>query len=131
MKHRDLIALMILPVVALLLLAQALPHHHHGGEMCIAMEYCDQDHAMNDSHTQHHDDGSVCMGKTAVASSSQSSTDSPSEQLKICLLIAMAAALIALAQTSQGSKAESKRWPGYKSTDPYPHTQLRAPPHLL
>jgi hypothetical protein len=35
-----------------LLLFIILPHHHEGG-VCIIMEYCEQDNAINDEHTHH------------------------------------------------------------------------------
>jgi hypothetical protein len=32
-----------------------LPHHHHDGRICIVMDVCEQDHAINDEHTHHND----------------------------------------------------------------------------
>ena len=38
----------------LLQVAVIIPHHHHDKLVCLIMEWCEQDNAINDSHTHHH-----------------------------------------------------------------------------
>lgn len=42
------------------------PHHHHGAEICMVMEYCEDDHTVNDEHTGHHDDAGQCTVKNGL-----------------------------------------------------------------
>ncbi|MGM9869308.1 MAG: DUF6769 family protein [Sodaliphilus sp.] len=41
--------------MALLMIALPMvPHHHHHGTLCVVMERCQSDGAINDQHTRHH-----------------------------------------------------------------------------
>lgn len=53
-------------IVAAILTAvfvSVMPHHHHGSLLCIAFELCDEDGAVNDAHTRHHqtDNDELCF----------------------------------------------------------------------
>ena len=44
--------------VAILMMLTLLPHHHHGDIACVEIERCEADDAVNDIHTDHHDEES-------------------------------------------------------------------------
>jgi hypothetical protein len=67
-------------IAALALLAASLiPHHHHKGMVCTVVEICEQDHAINDKHTQHdasneHDDQSCIAENHSIFSPTDEDT---------------------------------------------------------
>ena len=53
MKKKTIFSLLIITVILMLLLP-VMPHHHHGSRICMTIEHCDDDHAIDDRHTHHH-----------------------------------------------------------------------------
>lgn len=40
-------------MTVMVVLLTVWPHHHHGSQMCVAIECCEYDGAINDEHTSH------------------------------------------------------------------------------
>ncbi|MDY5773539.1 MAG: hypothetical protein SPK32_08930 [Bacteroidaceae bacterium] len=54
MKYKTSIVSVSLAMI-LLIVFSVWPHHHHNESLCMVMEICHEDHALNDCHTHHHD----------------------------------------------------------------------------
>lgn len=62
------ISILVVAVSVLIILVSAImPHHHHRDLACIVMEFCQQDSAVNDVHTNHHADDGTEHGRACVA----------------------------------------------------------------
>lgn len=62
MMNRVRLIILLTSLVAMLL-GSFVVHHHHDGVICVVIEICQSDHAPNDEHTSHHEDGCVCPEK--------------------------------------------------------------------
>lgn len=70
MMHRLSIGAIILSVISLIVFS-AWPHHHHDGMICMKVEMCINDLAMNDCHTSHHTENTAerpCMAENNLHS---------------------------------------------------------------
>lgn len=53
MKYKTSIVSVSLAMI-LLIVFSVWPHHHHKESLCMVMEICHEDHALNDCYTHHH-----------------------------------------------------------------------------
>lgn len=126
-KRRNIIALLAIAMICVLTMP-LLPHHHHGGELCMAREYCADDHAMNDEHTHHHGDSTTCVadGGTFFVRTHTGGFPVLAKMQPAALLGADQWHAVVTADT--GGRPCPHRQPGCKSVDLCRAKQLRAPP---
>ena len=81
MKKKTIFSLLIITVILMLLLP-VMPHHHHGSRICMTIEHCDDDHAIDDRHTHHKGNHKTCLMNAEFFFSSPSvSSDDVKAQL--------------------------------------------------
>lgn len=122
--------------MALLIIALPMvPHHHHHGTLCVVMERCQSDGAINDQHTHHHSDENhhhqdECL-KTFKAVVANDPDHSVADNAPLCTL------LIAFVEQwmAEQHHAVAKLLDGYsihyQSINAAISGSLRAPPRFL
>lgn len=66
----------------ILVVLTVIPHHHHNGAVCMAMERCALDGALNDEHTRHHGTQEKDCCFETMTSASTATSENTVEQSK-------------------------------------------------
>ena len=129
--------IIILALTALLItVLPAIPHHHHEDGVCMTMERCESDNAINDEHTAHHGDGdgtdchTQCIKNIKSLAAKSIVLNEGDEELLFPLLFTLFDELFAYIQEHSETPC-SGYCNLYKSFDGAGHLSLRAPPYFL
>ena len=123
--------------MALLMIALPMvPHHHHQGTVCVVMERCQSDGAINDQHTHHHQSDEnhrhqdQCV-KTFKAVPAIDPDHSDVNEVPLCtLLYAFVEQWMAEVHHATAKQIDTYTL-HYQSFDPRLSNTLRAPPQML
>lgn len=127
--------LFILPITIAtlsLIVFSIIPHHHHKEMLCIVMETCEQDNAVNDEHTNHNTDGNTNHEKTCVLRSEYITTYGGGDNLALLpVLFLLANYLIYNSELSNTESTYGEYVFSYTSVMLGESSGLRAPPCFL
>ena len=122
--------------MALLMIALPMvPHHHHQGTVCVVMERCQSDGAINDQHTHHQSDENPrhqdqCV-KTFKAVPAIDPDHSDVNEVPLCTLL-YAFVEQWMAEVHQATAKQIDTYTiHYQSVDTRLSNTLRAPPQML
>lgn len=134
--HRLSIGAMIVSVISLIVFS-AWPHHHHDGRICMKVELCIHDLALNDCHTSHHAENTAerqCMAENNLHSlKAHENTSFGRLSMTLLLLLCCFAAICGLPWLlflRKGKKSIARRT-GIVSFALVRQCGLRAPPAFV
>jgi len=136
MMHRLSIGAIIVSVISLIVFT-AWPHHHHDGMICMKVEMCIHDLALNDCHTSHHAENTAerqCMAENNLHSLKVHGSTSFGRWFTALLLLLCCFAAICGWQWLLISRKEKKRiarHTNYVSFSLGRQCGLRAPPSFV